>query len=398
MEEERKERNVFEKVYDFDNLYRAWLEVRRVSAWKEQTQRYEEDILSNIFRLGESLKAGTARLGDFRTFVIRERGKLRLIHSYDIDTRIAVRSFIDNVLLPKVLPKLIYDNSASIKGKGVDFHRRRLIAHLQRFYRKHGNGGYVLTMDFSRFFDNIDHAQLKAMFEKVLGDEECSAFAAMLIDKAATDISCLTEDERLYLEDHPFDSVAFHAKRDASKRDGSVLLHRGVPIGGQLSQIAGVFYPSDIDSYVKTVKGEKHYARYMDDVYVIHESKEHLRALLDEIRALCKAKGIFINERKTQITPIWRPFTILKVQYRVTADGDIMRSPCKDTFKRERRAIHRFAKDIDAGRRSKADVCGSYRSWRGNVSRFDCLKSVQSVDGYFEGHIGERPWETKATD
>lgn len=396
--EEKKERNVFEKVYDFDNLYRAWLEVRRVSAWKERTQRYEEDILSNIFRLGEALKAGTARLGDFRTFVIKERGKLRLIHSYDIDTRIAVRSFIDNVLLPKVLPKLIYDNSASIKGKGVDFHRRRLVAHLQRFYRKHGNGGYVLTMDFSKFFDNIDHAQLKAMFAKVLGDDECSAFASMLVDKGTTDISCLTEDERLYLEDHPFDSVSFHSKMDASKCNGSVLLHRGVPIGGQLSQIAGVFYPSDIDSCVKTVKGERHYARYMDDIYVIHQSKEHLRALLDEIRAMCKAKGIFINERKTQITPIWRPFTILKVQYRVTADGDIVRSPCKDTFKRERRAIHRFAKDIDAGRRSKADVCGSYRSWRGNFSRFDCLKSIRSVDGYFERHIGERPWETKATD
>ena len=381
---------MYEKIYDIDNLYKAWLKVRKVSHWKERTQLYEENLLANLVQLSGELKDKTIQLGDAKPFTIRERGKERLIWSYDMKTRITVRSFIDNVLLPLVEPKLIYDNGASVKGKGLDFHRRRLVAHLQKFYRLHGNQGYILFVDFRKFFDNIDHEELKSMFAEILQDTECEQFTNLLIDTYAVDISCLSKAQINALQDEPFDSVKmFKAKKKMRKiSNNPCMLKRGVSIGGQLSQIAGVLYPYKLDNYIKIVKGEKFYARYMDDLYIIHESKEHLRALLQDIKAKCKEYGIFINEKKTQIVPISRKFTICKIQYKVDENGNILRKPCKGTFKRERKAIRKFQEYLQVGRMKQKDIINSYNSWRGNIIQYDCKQSVQSMDRYFIQHIG----------
>ena len=381
---------MYEKIYDLDNLYRAWLKVKKISHWKERTQLYGENLLFNLTQLSNKLKDKTAKLGSSMPFIIRERGKERLIYSYDLDTRIAVRSFIDNVLLPFVEPKLIYDNGASVKGKGLDFHRRRLVAHLQKYYRLHGNKGYILLIDFRKFFDNIDHNQLKKMFAEILHDKECEQFVNSLIDAYAVDISFLSQEQIKALETEPFDSVKLFRQRKKThcKAKSPVFLRRGVSIGGQLSQIAGVLYPYKLDNYIKIVKGEKFYARYMDDLYIIHESKDHLKALLEEIKDKCREYKIFINEKKTQIVPLNRAFTICKIQYLLKADGDILRKPCKDSFKRERKAIRKFEQNIKDNKMTVQEAINSYQSWRGNINKYDCKKSVQGMDSYFIKRIG----------
>lgn len=378
---------MFEKTYDINNLYDAWRKVRKVSHWKEKTQRYEEDLLFNLSSLSDGLKNGTAKLGDSREFTIMERGKKRLIHSYDLNTRVAVRSFIDNVLFPKIKPKLIYDNGASITGKGLDFYRGRLKAHLQKYYRKYGTEGYILITDFRKYFDNIDHEKLKKIFSEVLQDRESEEFVNSLIDTYKTDISCLSEEEKAYLRNHPFDSVSFYNYANKSKCNGYCFLKRGVFIGGQLSQIAGIVYPYKLDNFIKIVKGEKYYGRYMDDLYVIHNDKEHLKLLLKEIRLKCEECGIFLNEKKTQIIPINKPLTICKIQYFVKEGGDIVLKPCRVTFSRERKAIRKFEKDLKAGRCSIKKVYDSYMSWKGNISRFDCKQTIINMDKYFSKRL-----------
>ncbi len=76
-------------------------------------------------------------------------------------------------------------------------------------------------------------------------------------------------------------------------------MDKSVGIGSEISQISGLLYPSRIDNYCKIVKGLKYYGRYMDDTYVIHESKEYLKQLLREITEICNEYGIFINNKKT---------------------------------------------------------------------------------------------------
>lgn len=379
---------MIEKAWKIDNLYKAWLKVKKVSGWKEQTQRYEENIMFNLIELQEKLLSNTFVLSKPRKFILRERGKIRLIYSYELNARIAIRSFIDNILLPLVTPKLIYDNGASVTGKGMSFYRKRLIAHLQKYYRKYGNKGYILTMDFKKYFDNIDHLKLKSMFANLLKDRQCEDFVNMLIDSYRVDISCLSGKGINKLIHSPFDSVKFYFEFNNYISDNPIFLEKGVFIGGQLSQVIGVFYPYLFDNFIKIVKGEKYYAHYMDDLYIIHQSKDHLRELLKEIKVKCNEYGLFLNEKKTKIVPIDKPFTLCKIQYLVKENGDILRKPVNDTFNRERKAIRKFASNIAKGIMTKEQANNAYHSWRGNVAQYDCKKSIEAMNEYFNKIIG----------
>lgn len=49
------------------------------------------------------------------------------------------------------LKNYIYDNCASIKGRGISQQRKRFEIHLHKYYQLYGNDGYILFGDFSKF-------------------------------------------------------------------------------------------------------------------------------------------------------------------------------------------------------------------------------------------------------
>lgn len=65
---------------------------------------------------------------------------------------------------------LIYDNGASQVGKGMAFTRRRLSTHLSKYYQKYKTweNGYILQIDFSKFFDNIQHDKIKEIINRII--------------------------------------------------------------------------------------------------------------------------------------------------------------------------------------------------------------------------------------
>lgn len=89
--------------------------------------------------------------------IFEKYGKTRHIKSLHISDRVLQRALCDYILAPATERYLIYDNAASVKGKGIEFSRKRLQAHLERYYRQYGREGYVLQIDFSKYFDNIRH-------------------------------------------------------------------------------------------------------------------------------------------------------------------------------------------------------------------------------------------------
>ena len=49
-------------------------------------------------------------------------------------------------------------------------------------------------------------------------------------------------------------------------------MSKSIDIGDQLSQVIGICYPHSIDNYIKYVRGQKFYGRYMDDWYIMNWS------------------------------------------------------------------------------------------------------------------------------
>lgn len=343
---------MYEKLLDLNNLHNAFVECKKSVSWKSSVQNYEANELFNLSQLRKRLAENRYTQKPFFEFSINERGKTRHIKSLHISDRVLQRALCDCVLTPSVKPYLIYDNGASVKGKGVEFSRRRLKAHLRKFYLRHRNNGYVLTIDFSKYFDNIRHDRLTEMLGKRIKDDRTMALVKYLIGTFGNS-------------------------------------GKGVGIGSQISQVAGIFYPTEIDNYCKTVRRCRFYGRYMDDTYIIDESKDFLKSVLCGIRIICSRLGIIINEKKTQIHRLSDGFTFLKMRYIFSPSGRIAVIPCRKTITRERRKLKKLKARMEQGKITAEEIRGQYRSWRGNITRFNAYKSIRSMDALYKSMFNE---------
>ena len=339
----------YRELLDLNNLHQAFINCQRATNWKASVQSYEAQELHNIFELREKLKNHTYKQRPFVEFNICERGKPRHIKSLHINDRVLQRALCDNILTPAISKYLIYDNGASVKGKGIDFTRRRLKAQLEKYYRRYGAEGYVLKIDFSKYFDNINHAQLMRILQKYIHDEEVLALVGYLI----------------------------------ATNNTPDIIGRGVGIGSQISQIAGIIYPSEIDNYCKIVRGCKFYGRYMDDTYIMHPDKNALIDILQNIRIICGRLGIIINEKKTQIIKLNNGFIFLKMRYRFTHSGRVLVIPVKATITRERRKLRKLRARLDNGLITEREIELQYISWRGTLKKYNTYSRLRATDALY---------------
>ena len=129
-------------------LYDAFRASMKGSAWKEEPQKFEIDFLSEIVKLKHELVAREYQTMPGSEFTLSERGKVRHIHGGRMRDRVVRHALCDTVLDEALQPYLIYNNSASQKGKGVSFARKMFEKDLHNYWLKHRtNDGYVGFVD-----------------------------------------------------------------------------------------------------------------------------------------------------------------------------------------------------------------------------------------------------------
>lgn len=318
------ERGYQREIFDGNLLYESFQRAKQGSEWKPQVQRFEMNYLIELSNLQRELESGDYTFQSSVEFTLHERGKKRRITGEQIKDRVSKHGLCDEILTPAVRKYLIYDNGASVKGKGIDFTRKRLLTHLRKYYQTHHtNDGYILLIDFSKYYDNIRHDRLMEQFEKYIKDEKALDFLRKVIDRSKVDVSYMTDEEYSGCMDTVFNSLDYQ-EVDKSLLTGEKYMYKHLNIGDQVAQIAGIIYPIPIDNYVKIVKGVKFYGRYMDDSYAIHESKEFLEELLQGIMEIAKELGITVNTRKTRICKLSSLWRFLQVQYSLTDTGRVI--------------------------------------------------------------------------
>ncbi len=143
-----KECGDFDEVFSFRHLYLSGKKCCKGVYWKNSTQRYIGNIIPIIAKTHRELQNGTFKHRGFHAFTIMERGKKRYIRSVHITERAVQKCLCDYCLVPTYSACFIYDNSASLKHRGMDFALRRMTCYLQRHYRKYGLEGGVLLLRF----------------------------------------------------------------------------------------------------------------------------------------------------------------------------------------------------------------------------------------------------------
>lgn len=381
---------MIEPLYDLNNLYKAFQTVKKVSGWKEGTQRYGEDLLLNLTDLKGRLENWKYKPKEPDRFTLHERGKVRLIESYSIEDRIVQRCFTEYVLMPFIRPKLIYDNDASLEHRGTDHFRNRLEYKLRRYSKEHGNDGYILLCDFSKFFDNIWHSTLLKCLREFGADGDVLRFTAIILKSHEIDVSYMTDEQYSQCMFVPFNSLEYYRHINELVLDGTKMMPKSVGIGSHLAQLAGAVVPYRLDNYIKIVRGIRDYARYNDDFYIIHESKDFLKELLEEIIAICADLGIIINKKKTQIVPLRHRFSILQTIYFIKDDGFVVEIPCKTGYRRTRKRIKKYSVKVRNGEMTFDKAQAMYKSWRNSVTRRHGTKrSMDSMDARFDELFGK---------
>jgi hypothetical protein len=251
------------------------------------------------------------------------------------------RCLADNSLLPLLGPSFIYDNGACLQLKGYDFAMRRLECHLQRHYRKYGNEGYILMFDFSKFYENIDHNLIRYIIGKYI---------------------C---DPRLH---RIFDQIL------------ATFGSSGLGLGSQISQVLALATGSPLDHAIKQNMRIKNYARYNDDGYLIHPSKEYLQECLEQMKVICDWLHIRLNVKKTQIVKISHGFKFLKARIYMTASGKIVRKISKKSIVTERRKLKKLKVKLEQGCIDMPHIEMQYQSWRSFAMKFDAWHTVQNMD------------------
>lgn len=382
---------MYNRITDMNVLYDAFLSSMKGSAWKEEPQKFEIDFLSEITKLKQELETREYKTLPGSEFTLNERGKVRHIHGGRMRDRVVRHALCDAVLDEALKPYLVHNNSASQKGKGVDFARRMFERDLHNYWLKHrNNDGYVGFVDFSKFYDNIRHDKVKEMVSPRV-DEFSGWLFGQIVDTFRIDVSYMDDKEYAECMGQRFDSVKYYENISEELRTGQKFMAKSVDIGDQVSQDIGIFYPVQIDNYAKIVRGVKMYGRYMDDIYIIGETKEYVASVIRGIAEQAHSLGIFINERKTRIVKLSQTFKYLQVKYSLLESGKVVKRISPKSVTRERRKLKAYKRLFDKGKIEYGAIEQAYKSWMGSHVPIMSKSQVKNMKQLYRELFGKEP-------
>lgn len=367
------------EIFDGNALHDAYKRAKQGSDWKPQVQRFEMTYLLELSKMQTELHEKSYRFLPATNFIINERGKTRCISGEQIHDRIVKHALCDEILTPSIRDYLIYDNGASLTGRGIDFSRRRLLVHLRKYYARHqSNEGYILLIDFSKYYDNIRHDILMEQFKAITDNEHALWLLEKILDRSKVDVSYMSDEEYAVCMTTVFNSLV-HDQIDRKLLTGKKFMAKHLNIGDQVAQVAGIGYPMEIDNYIKIVRGIKYYGRYMDDSYVISDSKAHLQELLKDIIAIAARNGITVNTHKTRICKLSDYWRFLQVQYALTDTGRVIQKINPKRLTAMRRKMKKLAPIL-----SPKEFEDWYNSWFRSYYKIMSKRQRENMNTLFQ--------------
>ncbi|MBQ8465284.1 MAG: RNA-directed DNA polymerase [Alphaproteobacteria bacterium] len=329
----------FDIICDRNNLFEAANDAKKHVMWKGTVQRWSIEQLLYTEKLHRDLLAGKDVRKGFSRFTVCERGKVRHISAVKFYERVVQKCLCQRVLYPAYSKSLIYDNSASQKGKGVKFAIDRMVTALRRHYKRYGCEGYALLVDFKGYFENINHAELKRLYRLKLKDERIIKLTDNFIDAYGT---------------------------------------KGLGLGSETSQMHAIFYPNEIDHAITEGCKDVVYGRYMDDSFIIAKDKATIVKALSILKWWADKLKIILSPKKTMIIKLKNGVKWLKTMFYLVK-GKIIKKPCPKSIILERRRLKKQIAVFNRGEMSIFDITQSFESWAGSMKRRNARRTVYNM-------------------
>ncbi len=294
--------NLYNKICDINVIMDMYDHAIRITTKnKRKLQKFENFYSCNIAKIKEMLITKKYELGKYNLFLIKEP-KVRIIMSQEIEDKI-VNHLVAKYFLVDIFDKSMLDrNCATRIGKGTHYALRLFKQDYNYYLNKFGKF-YILKIDISKYFYNLYHEIIKTLIRKKIKDKDVLNILDKIID--STDEKYINEEINK-LKNNEIKKIlakSYHDKEKRLKEIRELPLYekgKGLCIGNTVSQVVATFYLDELDKYITEKLKIKAYARYMDDFYCIHESKDYLKYCLSKIENFLTKYKLQLN-RKTKI-------------------------------------------------------------------------------------------------
>lgn len=341
--------NIYSKIYDMENLKLAHKNARKDKSFYNAVKMVDSDPDYYLTKIQEMLINKTYEVSEYTHQTIMDKGKERDLMKLPYYPDRIIQWAIMLQLEPIFCKVFTSFTCASLKSRGIHKASRMLSS-----YMKDVEGTqYCLKIDVSKFYPNINHEILKKMLRKKFKDNDLLALLDLIID--------------------------------------SVPGEKGVPIGSYLSQYLANFYLAYFDHWLKEKNGVKYIIRYMDDIVILHSSKEFLHDLR-------KKMDVYLNEfLKLSIKGNWQVFpTAIRgidfVGYRHFYGYKLLRKTTCKHFKKKMLLIkHKMLNQIQI---TYSEWCSanSYKGWLDWCDSFRLRQKYivpiqKTLDDYYNNFI-----------
>ncbi|MGG3958432.1 reverse transcriptase domain-containing protein [Bhargavaea massiliensis] len=342
--------NLYEQIIDYENLWKAYLNARKNKRFRGDVLEFTHNVEENLIQLQNELIHKTYKVGRYREFYVYEPKK-RLIMALPFRDRV-VQWAIYRVIEPLFDRQFIKDSYACRKGKGVQAAADRLQYWMRKLDRSYENP-YYLKLDISKYFYRIDHDVLISILRRKIKDEDLMWLLETIIHSEDTKFGVPLGDHNLEQE----------------RIDGL-----GMPIGNLTSQLFANLYLNELDQYAKHELHLRCFIRYMDDIIVLHESKQELQKILEEIDIFLRSELRLQLNNKTSIRPISTGIEF--VGYRIWPTHRKLK---KKTAKKMKRRLRYLKKAYARGEVSADEVRSTLMSYLGYMKHADCYKLKKKI-------------------
>ena len=279
--------------FTIEELFEAYYDARRNKRNTSSQLRFELHLEENITTLYNDLRSKTYVPGTSICFTINDSVR-REVFAADFRDRV-VHHLLYNRLSPIFERRFIHDSYSCRKGKGTLFGIKRLQHHIRSCSQNYSRDCYVLKLDLKGYFMNIDRHQLYfrivEALPKNIPERDYVIWLTHEIVMYEPIVNCRVKGSFDDWNDLPAEKSLFYAG------DG-----KGMPIGNLTSQLFSNIYLDGFDQWMKRGLGFRHYGRYVDDFYVVHDSKDVLKASLPLISDYLKREfGLVLHPDKVYL-------------------------------------------------------------------------------------------------
>lgn len=337
----------FTSVTVLDEAYRK---TRRGKRGKRAEAIFESRETARLIALSNYLRSGNYEPAKLDKFMIYEP-KPREINAPSFRDKIVQRALTDKVVYPALAPSIPFNAYAAQTGKGQHMALDMMEKNMRTYFlrrkaadeaaRKDAGlpyrpidewdyaDGWVVKGDVRRCFPSTDHNKLKAaVYPKLPGPEFCDLLGKYI------------------------DQV------------------EGLALGHQANHICAVFFMSKPLNFINQELGHPESGMFMDDWYVIVETKKEARRVLDAARAEFGKLGYELNE-KTGIFPLRNGIDFCGFHVYLTNTGRVIRKLRQSSKKKMKRRIKKWERDYKAGLITREKIEESFQAWNAHAAHGD---------------------------